>query len=134
MRKAGFVFGAMIAAVLALGSSAADEKVVPIKTIMKTIAGSKKEKGLCGKCIEAGKGEKWEDAQKLSKDLANCVANLPKNPCPKGDGKNWEKLSKLWAEQAKAIQKAADDKDAKAFNEATAAFTKACGACHKEHK
>jgi len=134
MRKAGFVFGAMVAIVLAFGTATADEKVPNIKKIMQTVAGSKKEKGLCAKCAEAGKAAKWDDAQTLSKSLSECVANLPKNACPKGDEKSWEKLSKAFAEQAKVIEKAASDKDAKKLGEAVGAFTKACGECHKAHK
>lgn len=136
LRKAGMVFAATLGLVIVLGSVSADEKkdTPSIGTIMKAIAGNKTEKGLCGKCIAAGKDQKWEDAQKLAKSLCECVANLPKNKCPKGDADSWEKLSKAFAEQAKVIQKAADDKDSKAFNEAVGSFTKQCGACHMAHK
>jgi len=112
MRKAGLVFGAVIALVVVLGANAADEKVPDIKKVMKTIAG---KDGLCAKCGAAGKAKKWEDAQTLAKSFADCAANLPKNECPKGDPKSWEKLSKQFAEQAKAVSKAADDKDEKAW-------------------
>ena len=135
LRKAGWMFAGTLAVVLVLGGANADEKKTPlINEIMKAIGGTKTEKGLCGKCAAAGKDEKWEDAQKLAKSLSECCANLPKNKCPKGDADSWEKLSKQFAEQAKAIEKAAADKDSKAFGESIETFTKACGACHMAHR
>jgi hypothetical protein len=135
LRKAAMMFVGTLALVLVLGTATADEKKTPsISTIMKAVAGNKTEKGLCGKCLAAGKEEKWDDAQKLAKSLCECVANLPKNKCPKGDADSWEKLSKKFADQAKVIEKAATDKDSKAFTEAVGTFTKSCGACHSAHK
>jgi hypothetical protein len=101
---------------------------------MKAVGGANKEKGLCGKCADAAKAEKWDEAQKLAKTLSECCANLPKNKAPKGDAEKWDKLAKAFAEQGEAIKKAADDKDSKAFNEAVGTFVKACGTCHMEFK
>jgi len=134
VRKAGMVFGGMVALVLVLGTAAAEEKTPSIKEIMKAVAGTKEEKGLCAKCVAAGKDAKWEDAAKVAKNLTECCANLPKHKAPKGDAENWEKLSKQYAEQSKAIAKAIDDKDAEALTKAAGAFTKACGTCHMSYK
>jgi cytochrome c556 len=131
VRKFGAVLSGFAAIALCLAAEAADEKVAPIKTVMKTIAG---KEGLCAKCGAAGKGEKWEDAQKIAKDMAACAANLPKNKCPKGDAASWEKLSKQFAEQAAAVSKAAEAKDSKEFSAALKAFTGSCKTCHDAHK
>jgi len=131
LRKAGMMFAGVVAVVLVVGTALAEEKTPTIKQVMKTVAG---KQGLCAQCAAAGKGMKWEDAQKLAKSLTACCANLPKNKCPKGDAASWEKLSKQYAEQAAAVQKAADDKDAQAFTAALKTFTSSCGACHKAHK
>ena len=134
LRKAGIALAGVIALVPILGTAAADEKTPSIKEIMKTVASSKAEKGLCAKCADAGKSANWDEAQKLAKTLTECCANLPKTKCPKGDAASWEKLTKQYAEQSKAIAKAADDKDAKAFGDAISAFTRACSNCHMNHK
>jgi hypothetical protein len=134
MRKAVMLFAGVVGLVVVLGTSMAAEDTPTIKEIMKTIADTKTEKGLCSKCKSAVKEKKWDDAQSLAKSLSECAANLPKNKCPKGDAKSWEKLSKQFADQADAIKKAADDKDEKAFNKAVGDFTKACSACHMAHK
>lgn len=114
-----------------LGGVGADEKQPSIQEIMKAVGA---KDGLCARCNQAAKGEKWADAQKLGKQLAECGLNLTKTKCPKGDAASWEKLTKQYCEQAAAIAKAADNKDAKAFNEAIGAFVKSCKACHDAHK
>ncbi|HEY3787250.1 MAG TPA: cytochrome c [Urbifossiella sp.] len=136
VRKAGLTFAGTLALMIALGAASADDKKTPTtKMIMKTLFGAPKgEMNLCQKCVAAGKGEKWDEAQKYAKTLADLGASLPKNPCPRGDADSWEKLTKQFAEQTKAIAKAADDKDSKEFEEATGKFTKACGACHMAHR
>src|SRR5262249_16002928 len=114
LRKFGVVFGGGVAIVLGIGSAGADGKNPAIKEIMKAVGGTKAEKkkdGLCSKCVTAGKGENWDDAQKFGKQLKECAAALPSNKCPKGEKESWEKLTKKYAEQAAAVAKAADDKD-----------------------
>ena len=135
LRKSGLMFVGMVALVIVLGTATADEKTPTIKEIMKAVAGSKTEKGICAKCATAGKDMKWEDAQKLAKSLTDCCANLPKNTKPgKGEAESWEKLSKQFAEQSQAVAKAADDKDSKAFDAAIKAFNGSCMGCHMAHK
>lgn len=131
VRKAGMAFIGMFALVLVLGSAVADEKGPTIKQVMKATTG---KNGLCAKCSTAAKGEKWEDAQKLAKELSACGEALTKTKCPKGDGSSWAKLTKQFSEQTKAIAKAADDKDSKAFGGAVKAFTGSCKGCHDAHK
>lgn len=134
VRKAGLVFGGMVALVFVLGTAAAEEKTPSIKQIMTAVAGTKTEKGLCAKCAAAGKDAKWDEAAKLAKTLTECCANLPKHKAPKGDQENWDKLAKQYADQSKAIAKAIEDKDADALKTAVGTFTKACGTCHMSYK
>lgn len=132
LRKAGMMFAGTLALVAVLGSAAAqDDKTPSISKIMKTFSG---KNGVCAKCAAAGKAANWDDAQKYAKSLTQCGANLGKNKCPRGDADSWEKLTKKFAEQTAAIEKAAAAKDAAALNDAVGAFTKSCGACHSVHK
>ena len=126
-------FGAVVVGVVAvcLVAGAADDKTPKIKDVMKTVAG---KDGLCAKCNAAAKDDKWEDAQKLAKQLTECGAALAKNKCPKGDGESWTKLSKQYAEQTVAISKAAEAKDAKEFGTAIKTFVGSCKTCHDAHK
>ena len=134
LRKAGIALAGVIALVPILGTAAADEKTPSIKEIMKTVASSKAEKGLCAKCADAGKSANWDEAQKLAKTLTECCANLPKTKCPKGDAASWEKLTKQYEENATALQKAAEKKDKKAALEAHKKLSGMCMSCHKVHK
>lgn len=131
VRKFGAVLAGLAMLVVCLAVDAADEKAPTIKEVMKAVSA---KDGLCAKCNAAAKGEKWEDAQKLAKELTACGAALGKNKCPKGDAESWAKLTKQYAEQSEAIKKAADAKDSKAFSEAIGTFTKSCKACHDAHK
>jgi len=130
-RKFGMVFAAMVAIVVGLGTLVAQDKNPTTKEIMKKVAG---KEGLCAKCNMAAKGGQWENAQKLGTQLKECGAALAKAPCPKGDAKSWEKLTKQYAEQTVAISKAADAKDAKSFEASIKTFTSSCKACHDAHK
>jgi hypothetical protein len=130
VRKLGAVVAGLAVVVLCL-SAGADEKTPTIKEVMKSVAG---KEGLCAKCNTAGKGEKWEDAQKLAKQLSECGVALTKTKCPKGDADSWKKLTKAYCENTAAVKKAADDKDTKAFGAAIKTFTGSCKGCHDAHK
>lgn len=132
-RKIGLVLAGVFGVLTCLAAGADDkEKKTPtIKEVMKSTAG---KQGLCAKCNAAAKDKKWDDAQKLAKELKECGEALAKNSCPKGDGESWTKLSKQYKEQTEAIAKAAEDKDGKEFAAAITKFTKSCKACHDAHK
>jgi hypothetical protein len=130
-RKFGAVAAGLIVIALCLAGSAADEKGPTVKDVMKTVGG---KEGLCAKCNAAAKVEKWEDAQKLAKQLNDCGVALTKTQCPKGNADEWKKLTKRYCEQTVAVKKAADDKDAKAFGAAIKTFTGSCKGCHDNYK
>jgi len=133
IRKFGALLTGFAVAALCVAVDAADEKKPPtIKEVMKAVAA--KETGLCGQCAAAAKAEKWEDAQKLAKKMAECASALPKNKCPLGDAESWAKLTKQYAAQAEAVSKAAESKDTEKFNDALKTFTGSCKACHEAHR
>jgi len=133
IRKIGALFTGIAVTALCVAVDAADEKKPPtIKEVMKAVAA--KDTGFCGQCAAAAKAEKWEDAQKYAKKLAECAAALQKNKCPLGDAESWAKLSKEFADQAEAVSKAAESKDTAKFNDALKTFTGSCKACHEAHK
>ena len=116
------------------GYSADDEKTPPTKEIMKKMQGKTDAPGLIKRSKDAGKDEKWEDAQKLAKEMAELGKAVGKNKPPKGDAESWEKLTKKYAEHTAAIAEAAEKKDTKAHADAVKAFTDSCMACHMEHR
>jgi cytochrome c556 len=80
------------------------------------------------------KGEKWEDAGKLTKDFALVADALAKNKPPKGDAKSWETQTKKYIGQVKTVSDAVEKKDAKATTAGLDAIQKSCGGCHGPHK
>jgi cytochrome c556 len=132
MLRAG-VFAALgIVAVMATYGMAipADEKTPDIKTIMDK--SFKNKDSYKATLTTDAKGEKWEDAEKVSKEFAEMGVALTKNKPPKGDDKSWEMFSKKFAENTKAVHEAAEKKDAKALKTALGAFD--CMGCHKAHR
>ncbi len=76
----------------------------------------------------------WAAVQKLTKTYAADTKELVKFEPPKGDKEDSKKLAKAYSDSVADLDKAAQDKDAKA---ATAAFKKSgtyCGTCHEAHK
>lgn len=131
-------FAAMLAVIAGLGivlpSLAEQDKDPTIKDIMKKANGG--SKGLCA-IIGAdlkGKDIKWEAVQKDSKELAACVAFLTKNKPPKGEQDSWDKLTKEYIANAKALAEAAEKKDAKEALAAHKKLVAACMGCHTAHK
>jgi len=127
----------VLAVAFSVGSFAADDKKKDdkknptIKEIMKKVPG---KDGMVAKTSAAAKAEKWEDAQKLAKQLAEYGEALGKNKPKKGDNDAWAKHSKGFAESMSAISEGAEKKDKDAVTEAAAKFGKSCKACHEAHK
>jgi hypothetical protein len=139
IRASLFVGFGVIAMTLAYGTAATagqkdkdkkEEKVPTISEIM--TQGHKGTDAYIAKIREAAKGEKWEDAQKYAKTLAFFGENLGKNKPPKGTEESWKTFTKAYAEATKNVQKATEDKDAKAVAKGLGGIN--CGGCHKAHK
>ena len=134
-RRAAAVFGlGALALILGVAQNAAavpTEDGPAIDEIMKKVCS---KKGACVKCKTAVEGEKWEDAQKEAKTMADLGSKLGKNTAPKGEKDSWEKLTKKFAADAKAVADAAEKKDKEAATKAIGTFQKACKNCHDNHK
>ncbi len=128
------VVAALTVAVSVGSQKDGEEKTPTTKEIMQKVNGKKDAPGLCKRCAEAGKAEKWEDAQKTAKELMDLGKVIHKNKPPKGDAESWEKMTKKFAENTKAILEASEKKDVKAHAAAIKAFTDSCMACHMEHR
>jgi cytochrome c556 len=131
VRKIALALAMLVAVGFAVSTSAQDKKTPSSKEIMKKVNG---KTGLCAKCGELSKTEKWEDALKTAKDLKEMGEALGKNKPKKGEAESWEKLTKAYAEQTAAIFKAVEAKDADKVKSAIGAFTKGCKTCHDSHK
>ena len=76
----------------------------------------------------------WATVQKQAKEFVSLAEALAKNDPPKGDKKNWLKLSKDYAEQVKDLEKSAGKKDAKAVTAANQKLNANCMVCHDAHR
>ncbi|HEV3385080.1 MAG TPA: hypothetical protein VG097_09700 [Gemmata sp.] len=109
-----------------------DEKVPTIKEIM--TKGHKGTDAYIAKIKTAAKDGKWDDAKEYAKTLAFFGENLGKNKPPKGDAESWEKLTKKYADNTKAVSKGVEDQDAKAVGKGLGDITGSCMECHKAHR
>ena len=140
LRATMFAALGLIAVLVSVGAAATaaqkdkDKKddVPSISDLMKKAHA--KTDGYLDKIKGAAKGDKWEDAQKLSKDLSLAADALAKNSPKKGEKESWEKLTKKYSDNAQAVVDATDKKDAKATDKALGGITGSCGECHKAHK
>ena len=73
--------------------------------------------------------------QPQAKELAKLAAALGKNPPPKGEKDSWEKLTKEYATNAAALEKAVAAKDqTAAMNVIKKMGGDACNNCHTAHR
>jgi hypothetical protein len=76
----------------------------------------------------------WDDVKKDTKEIARLGALLGKNDPPKGEKDSWQKLTKAYAENTKALEAAAGKMDKDAAKAAAEKIGKSCDACHMAHK
>ena len=108
------------------------EKTPDIKTIM-----NEGHKGTDSFLVQIGKeakGGKWEDALMHAKALNVFGEALGKNTPSKGDKASWEKLSKKYSDNTKAVLTAVEKKDATTTATSLKAIQGSCMECHKSHK
>jgi cytochrome c556 len=131
VRRLSAAFGlgalALILGVARQAPAMAPEDAPAIDEIMKKVCS---KKGACTKCEAAVKDEKWDDAQKEAKTMADLGGKLGKNDAPKGDKDKWAELTKKFAKEAKAVADAAEKKDKDSTTKAIGAFRKSCKTCH----
>ncbi len=121
--------------VVALNGTSADDKKDPsIKEIM-----TKAHKGGDSLIQGVGKGLKaaepdWDEVHKKTKELVKLGTSLGKNTPPKGEKESWEKVTKKYVDNAKALDEAVDQKDKAAAQDAHKKLSGSCMECHKAHK
>ena len=76
----------------------------------------------------------WAAVLKDTKQFKTLGAVLPKNEPPRGDKEGYLKLANASYQNAKATDKAADNKDKIKAAAAFAKLSNSCAACHKAHK
>jgi cytochrome c556 len=86
-----------------------------------------------GKALRAAEPD-WSEIQQQTQQFAELAEALGKNGPPKGSKESWEKLTAGYLETAKALNKAAQDKDKRAALSAHAKLRTSCLACHRAHR
>jgi hypothetical protein len=132
MRRTMRALSLALVVVLA-GTALAQEKLPTIKDIMSRL---NKPGGLYPAISKELKADDtdWDDVQESTKTFAKLAAALGKNTPPKGDPESWTKLTKEYADNARALDEAAAKKDRTAANAARARLGgDACKSCHKAH-
>ena len=77
----------------------------------------------------------WKEIGPQAKEMVKLTAALEKLKPPKGEGASWTKLTKEYAVNAAALQKAIAAMDQPAAKTAWSKMgEKACSACHKAHR
>ena len=76
----------------------------------------------------------WAGLQKQSKEIATLVEWMAKKEPPRGEKTSWSKHTKEYVAETKALADAAQKKDKDGMIGVHARITKACTACHKEHR
>lgn len=76
----------------------------------------------------------WDEIQKQSKEVAELAEAMAKNKPSKGEAASWEKLTKAYAGDAKALEAAAEKKDKSAAVAAHGKLVMSCKACHAAHR
>jgi cytochrome c556 len=76
----------------------------------------------------------WDEVKKDAKEIARLGAMLGKLDPPKGEKDSWQKLTKAYAENTKALDTAAAKMDKDATKAAAAKLGESCDTCHKSHR
>jgi hypothetical protein len=77
----------------------------------------------------------WDDARRMTKEIARLVGGLTKYTPPLGDKASFDKQAKAFAEQVTALDQAVGSRDrATAFAAWKKMESQTCPACHKVHR
>lgn len=104
-----------------------------IETIMKKVNSGRGLQKAVSKDLQENRID-WDAVTKKSKEMFELIDCMAKNDPPKGDKKSWEKLTKEYSANAKALNTACEKKDKSAANTAIGKLSRACKTCHDAHK
>ncbi len=128
---------AVVLAGLANGRLAADprpDKIPEIEEIMQKVnKGKDALHAVVGKDLQAASVD-WSKVQKETKEYVALAEFLGKNDPPKGDKASWAKLTKAYAENAKALNEAAQKQDKSGALAVHKKIQGSCRACHTAHR
>jgi cytochrome c556 len=126
-RFASVVCGLAVAAVVAGTALAAD---LTVKDVMKKAhAGPNSLLANIGKDLKDDDPD-WPDIQKETKDLVELGTALDKNDPPKGDKDAFHRLTKAYLSNVKALDAAAQKKDARTALSYQGKLMQSCKECH----
>jgi len=117
-------------AVAYLGSASAADDVKDVKGCM---AFQNKVRGDLGKMAKS-KDPKWEDIQKETKDWVKISESIGTFKPPKGTDDSWKEQTTKYLTNVKAVNAAAEKKDADGVSKGLATIGNSCGACHSQHR
>ena len=130
-RFASVVCGLAVAAIVAGTVLAAD---LTIKDVMKKAhAGTNSLLANIGKDLKDDDPD-WSDIQKETKDLVELGTALDKNDPPQGDKGGFHKLTQMYLTNAKALDAAAQKKDAKTAQAYQGKLAQSCKDCHTTYR
>jgi cytochrome c556 len=135
MKRAFVVAASLMVCWLAAAVNARDDKPSEIKEIMVKI--NKPSTGLLSNIGAELRSDSpdWKEIQPQAKEVAKLTAMLGKDKPPKGDAASWTKLTKDFAANAAALDKAIAAKDQAAAKAAYAKMSgKTCDTCHEAHR
>lgn len=104
-----------------------------IETVMKKVNSGRGLQKALSKDLQDNKIN-WDAATKKAKEMNELIDCLAKNDPPKGDKKSWEKLTKEYSANAKALSTACEKKDKSGATAAIGKMGRSCKACHDAHK
>jgi hypothetical protein len=76
----------------------------------------------------------WEEVQQQTKEMTKLLATLGQATPPKGDRESWGKLTRAFADNAKALETAAAKMDLKAARDVSKKMNDSCKGCHTVHR
>jgi cytochrome c556 len=126
-----------LAALAAFSSApvpARDEKPSELKELMLKV--NKTGTGLYANVVAELRADdtNWDAVKKDTKEIARLAATVGKLEPPKGDKESWQKLTKAYADNTKALDAAAAKMDKDAAKAVSEKIGKSCEVCHMAHR
>jgi cytochrome c556 len=133
-----WIVALVVASMIPVGAvafAAIDDEKYDAETVMKSLFAKKSGKfsTVLKKQVEASKTD-WDELQKTTEEIAKYGKALGKNDPEKGSKESWKKLTDKLAENTKALDDAADEKDLKKVKDTQKAIGGSCMECHKSHR